>query len=275
MIRYVFFIVTLFILFLPSCKQNINTGQDNNWSSFETLSIPLEIRQAEFDKGNIAPNFSFEEGENLEKTDTLIKSFNLESWTVVGDNVQWADTVSIKYDAESVSLGNKAIKIERRWADVKDIDNKSSGVLSDFIEVVPGNYLFYFDVRMLDVHPSCDRLNSKLGTDIDVRIKYFDKDKKEIPAGIYYDYWGKDVDNGFKGFAFSNFYYMPGFNWGKVKGRTLNYPFSEGDMPDGCRYVKLYLGFKGRGTVWYDNIDFRLPNCLKNTLHKPQLLKGI
>jgi len=268
MIKYLFFIVTLFVLLLSSCKQNNNTNQDDAWSSFETLSIPLEIRQAEFDKGNITPNFSFEEGENLEKTDTLIKNFNLESWTVVGDNVQWTDTASLKYNAESVSLGNKAIKIERRWADVKDIDNQTSGVLSDFIEIIPGNYLFYFDVRMLSVHPSCDRLNSKLGTDIDVRIKYFDKDKKEMSAGIYYDYWDKNVDNEFKGFAFSNFYYMPEFNWGKVKGRTLNYPFSEGDMPDGCKYVKLYLGFKGRGTVWYDNIDFRLSKWNFTTLER-------
>jgi len=161
------------------------------------------------------------------------------------------------YKNDSVSDGKHAIKISRKAEGISDFNTDSEGVLSDFIEVLPGNYTFLFDIRLKDVYPSVKRLNARLGTDIDIRLKFFDKNRKELSDGMYFEYAKMELDNSFKGFSFSNFYEIEEFGWGRIIGRTLNYPFSEGDLPDGCRYVKIYLGFKGIGTMWVDNVDYR------------------
>ncbi len=42
-----------------------------------------------------------------------------------------------------------------------------------------------------------------------------------------------------------------------MRGRAYNYPFSEGDLPEGTRFVRLFFGLKGRGTLWVDNVVYR------------------
>jgi len=238
----------------------------------KTLSVPYSERIATFNKGNIVPNFSFEEGIiNPEKTaskDTLLHDFKLNSWEKVGENVEWINSEYKAYSKKDVASGKHSIKIHRAFKDTKEIDNKPDGVISDFIEVIPGNYYFSFDIRLERIFPAVQRLSSKISEDIDIRLTYFDEDKKEMSPGIYYEYYGKEVDNGFKGFAFSNFYYIDKFDWGKVRGRTYNYPFSEGDMPDGCKYVKISLGLLGRGTMYIDNIDFHYSRWNFTSLEK-------
>ncbi len=39
------------------------TTPPDKWSAFSPLSIPFDLRKAEFEKGNIVSNFSFEKGE--------------------------------------------------------------------------------------------------------------------------------------------------------------------------------------------------------------------
>jgi len=77
--------------------------------------------------------------------------------------------------------------------------------LSDFIEVLAVNYTFLFDIQLKDVYPSVKRHNARLGTDIDIRLKFFDKNKKELSDGMYFEYAKKELDNSFKGFSFQIF----------------------------------------------------------------------
>jgi hyaluronoglucosaminidase len=65
------------------------------------------------------------------------------------------------------------------------------------------------------------------------------------------------IDNSDKGFSFSNYWMIDRFPWAEVRGRTYNYPFSEGDVPDSARYVRLFFGLKGIGAMWIDDIDYR------------------
>jgi len=249
-----------FILFLSGNVFSQKTNQAD-WSSMKTLSVPYNERISEFEKGNLIPNASFEKGElgNSDSDsglDTLLHSFRLDNWQKIGNNVEWVSTEHESYNEEDISTGKHAIKIHREFKDIKELNNSSDGIISDFIEVIPGNYYFSFDIRLERIFPAVQRYSSKISRDIDIRITYFDENKKEMSPGIYYEYYGREVDNGFKGYAFSNFYYIDTFDWGKVRGRTYNYPFSEGDMPDGCKYVKISLGLLGRGTMYVDNIDF-------------------
>ncbi len=253
--RQIVILTLVFAVFLFSCNPKSQKNLDS-WSSQNTLSVPYEIRKSQLEKGNLVPNFSFEKGTDTEH-DSCVKNFKLEGWTVSGKHVEWVYTDLPVYKNDSVSDGKHAIKISRKVEDISDFNTDSEGVLSDFIEVLPGNYTFLFDIRLKDVYPSVKRLNARLGTDIDIRLKFFDKNKKQLPDGMYFEYAKKELDNSFKGFSFSNLYEIEEFGWGRIIGRTLNYPFSEGDLPDGCRYVKIYLGFKGIGTMWVDNVDYR------------------
>lgn len=255
-----FVIPLLTVLLFATCKTphdvNNQDGTNAEWSAFDPLSIPYDVRLAELEKENIVPNFSFEKGEEQEN-DSLVTNFKLEGWEVVGEKVEWTNSQSEAYTIDDASHENRAIKISRTSADVQEVNNQANGILSDYIEVIPGNYLFFFDVRLERVFPENKRLNSKIGKSIDIHLEFYDKDKKRLGDGIYFEYYNKEVDNSFKGFSFSNLYYIDKFEWGRVRGRTLNYPFSEGDMPDGCRYVKIFFGLKGAGKMWVDNVDFR------------------
>lgn len=59
------------------------------WSSSEPLTIPYELRQAQFEKGNLVVNASFEDGFVFE-----VSSGNedrIKSWQTFGENVYWLD----------------------------------------------------------------------------------------------------------------------------------------------------------------------------------------
>ncbi len=254
-------IIPLFVLALFFVACNTNQKAENKvdkeqWTSFDPLSIPFKIRVEEYKKQNLIPNFSFEKGEE-QTNDSAITSFELKNWQTIGENIEWTNTDLEIYNSAHANHKKHAVKISRTRKDISELDNKANGILSDYVEVIPGNYLFFLDVRLEKVFPANRRLNSKIGEDIDIHIEFYDKNKQRLSDGIYFEYYNKDVDNSFKGFAFSNHYYIDKFDWGKVRGRTLNYPFSEGDMPDDCRYIKIFLGLKGSGTMWVDNIDFR------------------
>ena len=250
--KYLFIII---VLLITSC--DYLQKKEYKRSSFKPLSVSYDLRINEFEKENLIKNSSFEKGKLTDTIDTLNSNFHLRKWEIVGEKVEWVNLHKSKYDSSEVSKGNYAIKITRTKDDIKEINNEAYGILSDYIKVIPGNYLFFFDIKLENIYPAVKRLNSKIGTDIDIQIIFYDYNKQKMSSGIYYEYMDREIDNGFKGFAFSNFYYIDKFDWGKVRGRTLNYPFSEGDIPDGCRYVKIFLGLKGTGTMWVDNIDFR------------------
>lgn len=227
--------------------QQINSG-----NSVQSLNI----RQDFYRNGNLIKNPSFEQV-RIQKSDSVIKKFDLLNWKVIGSGVQLTD-ISRNGNNSEVSKGIHAIKIIRTKEDVKEINNESEGVLSDYIEVIPGNYNFDLDIRLENIFPSNERFNSRIGKGIDIHLEFFDANKNKINPGYYFEYLNKKIDNSFKGFSFSNFFYIDKFGWGKVKARTWNYPYSEGDIPDNCKYVKIFAGLQCSGTMWIDNLDFRL-----------------
>ncbi len=273
------------VLFFVSCNTNQKPRTqvtDKNWTAFNPYSIPFERRVNEYKKHNLVPNFSFEKGNEL-SNDSLITDFNLENWKIVGENIEWTNTELDVYVKNSANHEKRAVKISRSSKDISELDNQANGILSDYIAVIPGNYMFFLDVRLEKVFPANRRLNSKIGEDVDIHIEFYDKYKKRLGNGIYFEYYNKEVNNSFKGFAFSNHYYIEKFDWGRIRGRTLNYPFSEGDMPDKCKYIKIFLGLKGKGTMWVDNIDFsfsrwnftsleRVKPYFKKDFHKSDLI---
>ena len=229
--------------------QQINSG-----NSVQSLSI----RQYFYRKGNLVLNPSFEQV-RIQKNDSAIKNFDLLNWKVIGRNVQLTD-ISRSGNDSGATKGIHAIKIVRTKEDVKEIDNESDGVLSDYINVIPGNYDFDLDIRLDKIIPTPypDRFHNRIDKGIDIHLEFFDENKKRINPGYYFEYLNKKVDNSFKGFAFSNFFYIDKFGWGRVKARTWNYPYSEGDLPHNCKYVKIFAGLRCSGTMWIDNLDFRL-----------------
>lgn len=232
---------------------------EDGWSSMNPLSIPLKVRQEFYKKGNLVRNASFERAE-IGLNDSLIYNFKLPYWQVTGNHVQLTDITNKNYKNSDADQGIHAIKIVRTSQDVGDVINPPEGVLSDYISVIPGNYNFDFDIRLEKIIPSSypDRFQRRIGKDIDIRLQFYDENKKLLDPGMYFEYVGKKIDNSFKGFAFSNYFYINKFNWARVSGRTWAYPFSEGDVPDKCRYVRIFLGLKCSGTLWVDNIDFHL-----------------
>lgn len=251
--------MTFFLLcaiLLSAMFSACRTQQEKSQTGPDPLSLSLKIRQDYYNKGNLIPNPSFEQAE-IHKNDSLIRDFSLSHWEVIGKDVQLTDLANHRYDSASASQGTHAIKIVRTAEGIKEINDQPEGVLSDYISVIPGNYNFYFDIRLEDIFPATERFHSRIEDGIDIRLKFYDENKKEISPGTYFEYLGKEIDNGFKGFAFSNFFYLHKFGWGRVRGRTWNYPFSEGDLPDNCKYVRIFAGLKCSGKMWIDNLDFR------------------
>ncbi len=255
--------ITKSIVLLVTCTVFLSSFRngDDHRKSLDPLSIPLEVRKDWLSKGNLVPNPSFEHAE-IFKNDSSIKNFKLQGWNVIGNNVQLTD-IGRKgvYDKTDAWQGTRAIKIVRTQRDVTEINNPKEGVESDFINVIPGNYDFYFYIRLKDVIPALypyDRFQTRIDRGIDIRLKFYDKDMKEISPKTTLEYVHKQMDNGFKGYAFSNYFYVTQFDWGKVRGETWHYPFSEGDLPDNCSFVKIFLGLACPGTMWIDDIDFRL-----------------
>jgi hypothetical protein len=212
----------------------------------DPLKIPYQTRLEWQYKGNLVPNASFEKGADEGN------SFKLNSWQLQGQGLSWIDKSSFKYSATEVFDGARSIRISRPKAGELD---PSDGILSDIIEVIPGNYDFSLYMKLSNISGSGERLGTKLYDAIDIRLLYFDDQKKPIDPKMYYPYKGVYLDNSFKGYSFSNYWHIDEFNWGMVIGRTYNYPFSEGDIPVGTKFVKIFLGLKGTGTMWVDKVD--------------------
>ena len=222
-------------------------GSAAAWRSSDPLSIPYEIRMQQLAKGNLAPNPSFER-ENLPAGGK-----EPEGWEKVGDRVEWVDRES-GAAGDDVRHGSRAVKIDRKTAGELD---EAEGVMSDFIPVIPGNYDLTYDVRLKNVDGNRRRLGGRLGDAVTVRVFFFDAEKKPLDPTAMNPVSGSLIDTSDKSYSFANYWSVDEFPWATVRARTYNYPFSEGDLPDRTRYVRLFFGLKGTGTLWLDNVVFR------------------
>ncbi len=215
----------------------------------ETFSIPSDNRWNQFEKGNLVANPSFEDGRAAGETANRIKG-----WTSVGRNVQWVDRRLSDYTLEDVNSGRHAVRIIRKTANELD---EAEGVISDYIAVIPGNYYFSYNIKLKYVASNKYRLGVQLHDAVVVKVLFFDADKQPIAPGRWNPVGKALIDNSDKSYSFSNYWSIDEFPWAEVRGRTYNYPFSEGDIPDRTRFVRLFFGLKGSGAMWIDDVVYR------------------
>ena len=125
---------------LYSCSTSEHTRKTDRaseWSSSEPLRIPYDTRRAQFDKGNLVINPSFEEGSVLKGA--AGNGSRIKGWQKVGEKVHWTDTESAKGNPKDANSGRRAVSISRKKTNELDA---AEGVISDYIEVDAGSYTF-------------------------------------------------------------------------------------------------------------------------------------
>lgn len=247
-------LITGFFLISGCTGKKTATHKQAAWSSNDPFTIPYQVRKTQIDNGNLVHNPSFELGKFFSR-DSIDLSFSIQGWNKVGEHVKWVSLNKNFYSENEISDGIHSIKIKRESASETDL--MGEGIMSDFIRVIPGNYSFSYDIRLENISSSTSRLGTKIYQAVDIRLMFYDKNKIPVEGKYYYPYTGTYIDNSFKGYSFSNFWHIDKFDWARVNGKSYNYPFSEGDIPDNTRYIKIFLGLKGTGTMWVDNVDFR------------------
>ena len=252
--------ILLLIFILPflcfNCnKKPIPAQTPVSWISEDPLSIPFRIRQQKYEKGNLVWNNSFESGKNLIIDSTGV-TYRIDGWQKTGEHVQWVNIeIDSIYDVREAFDSIRAIKINRLFAN--ETDDPGEGVVSDYIKVIPGNYELSFYLRLYHIKPNRKRLGTKIFDAVNIKLLFYDKNKIEIPSEKFDPFRQIFIDNSFKGYAFSNFYEIDSLSWQKVIGKSCDVPCVDGDISDDARYVKIFLGLKGSGTMWVDQVDFR------------------
>ena len=76
------------------------------------------------------------------------------------------------------------------------------------------------------------RLGVKMHDAVNIRLKYYDKNKIEIEAKEFNPFTKKHIDNTFKSLSFANYWNIDSLDWCEVHGKTASYPYFNGDIPD-------------------------------------------
>ncbi len=249
-------ILIVFLVFSGGCRSRSHiVNLQSQWSGLDPRSIPLTIREREYARGNLVINPSFEQGRYY-NVDTVNLSFNLPGWKKVGEDVYWTDTQNPSgFEPDEASSGTHAIRIERTHADETDLQGE--GVISDYLKVIPGNYRLSMDIRLSHVESGLGRLGTNTYDAVNIMLYFYDKNKVLIRNQAYHPAYDHEINNSFKGQPFANFRYINEYGWGRVIARSGNFPFDEGNIPDQARYVRIFAGLKGTGTMWLDMVDFR------------------
>lgn len=240
---------------LNSCsqeKQPLSTAVQ--WSGLHSGQVPHSIRQKELDRKNLIENPSFELGKHY-MADTLKLSFSLPGWKKVGENVFWTNTEDkLNYFPDEASKGTHAIKIVKNYCNETDIQGE--GIISDYIKVIPGNYILSLDLRLKNIVSNMDRLGTGVFDAVNIRMFYYDKNKVLIKSAAYHPEYDHIINQAFKGFNFSGNETIDDFGWAEIVARAGNFPFEEGNIPDETRYVKVFAGLKGTGEMYIDFVRF-------------------
>ena len=232
-------------------KEDKATINKAAWSSRDPFNIPLKRRLSEKNEGNKALNPSFERGRFF---NDRLNTFELVGWTEVGNATVWTDIRKDEYQTDEAVDGNHAIRITREKVD--EVVEEGAGVLSDFIKVIPGNYSLSYSIRLKDLAPYKERLGTRLGDAVDVRLYYYNKNKIRIDGSTENPQSGRRFDNEFKALPFHGYWNIDSLGWMHTRGISHKFPFSDGDLPENTRYVRLFFGLKGSGTMWVDDVDF-------------------
>lgn len=253
-ILYLLTIAIVLILSFISCKKKEQTIIQTSWSAKDPVAIPINTRLNQQNLGNLVPNASFEIGKVLFH-ESNIQTFAIDGWKVIGDHVEWVNNQSVEYESQEVFHGNHSVKVVKDYID--ETETEGVGVLSDFIKVIPGNYFLKMNLRFKNIQSHKERLGFKLYDAVNIRLKYYDKNKIELSAQECNPFDKSRIDNGYKSLSISNFWEIENLDWCEVHGKSAYYPFFNGDIPDKARYVKIFIGLNGTGTLWIDKVDYR------------------
>jgi hypothetical protein len=246
-----------FLFILPLLLTSACTREDKAtinkavWSSRDPFNIPYKRRVNEMKTGNLLLNGSFERGRYFNER---LNTFELPGWTELGSSTRWVDVRREAYTTDQVSEGEHAIRIERPRVD--EVENEGAGMLSDFVKVIAGNYRLEYSIRLEDVHPYKERWGSRLEDAVNIRIRYYDKNKIRIGGATVNPVNGRRFDNEFKAMPFALYWQIDSLGWMRARGISNKFPFSDGDIPDETRYIRVYFGLKGPGTMWVDDVRF-------------------
>lgn len=261
------FLITLLLLLIPGCSNKPGVVNiQMNWKSDDPQTIPLPVREREYQRGNLINNPSFESGRFF-AVDSTRKSYSINGWNRLGENVFWTDIREEGiYERDEASDGFHAIKILREKADETDIQGE--GIITDFIKVIPGNYQLTCDIRLLNIESGLKRLSTNLIDAVNIRLFFYDRNKILIRSSVYNPAGDNTIDNSFKAYSFSGFEHIKELGWSRINCISNHFPFEEGDIPSDARFVKVFLGLKGTGTMWVDLVDFRYTSANFSLLEK-------
>ena len=245
-----------YLLFLFICVYSIGCVKESKppankviKGSNEVLNVPLKKRWKEYQEGNKVSNPSFENGRVLNKN---FQTFEINRWNKEGENIVWVDTEDSEYNKSDVNSGSRSVKIHNYNNDETGGDR--TGILSDYIKVINGNYNLSFDLKLKNVHPYNSRFGSKLLDAVNIRVFYYDKNKIQLSGKIYNPENKKYIDHEFKALPFTNFWMIDSLGWIRSNGITCKFPFPNGHIPQETKYVRIFFGLKGSGTMWVDNV---------------------
>jgi hypothetical protein len=243
------------LILVTGCKKHRDIEETRyTWSTEAPLTVPYRIRLQRFEKGNLIRNHSFETGRTFD-LDGSKTSFVIDGWQLVGRHIHWVDTRQDSlYKPDEAFSGYRSVKIERKTA--YETDEHGEGILSDFIKVIPGNYTLSCFMKLEKVYPATSRLGTRMYDAINLNLLFFDRNKIAITPKQEFPYTDQYINNSLKALSFANFNYIPSFGWGKVIGKSELFPFSDGDIPSDAQYVKIFIGLKGKGTLWVDSVNF-------------------
>jgi len=222
------------------------------WSSKDPLNIPYKRRMSELNEGNKVLNPSFERGRFF---NDRLNTFELVGWTEIGNSTEWVSTEKGAFDRDEVDHGRHSIRIRREKTD--ELQEEGAGMLSDYIKVIAGNYRLDYSIRLHGIDPYRDRWGSRLQDAVNVRVYYYNKNKIRIDGVAVDPMSEKKFDNEFKALPFAGHWSIDSLGWIRARGISHKFPFPDGDIPDETRYVRLFFGLKGPGTMWVDNVRFR------------------
>ncbi|MFW5699336.1 MAG: glycoside hydrolase family 20 zincin-like fold domain-containing protein [Bacteroidota bacterium] len=239
---------------LPSCiENNRHENLQVKWSSRNAYNIPYRLRLQKFEDGNLVQNNGFESGKYYE-FNTKSRPFDILNWKKTSDFVEWVDIQNgAVYDSSEVHSGTHAVKIIKPLAD--ETEEKGEGIMSEFIRVIPGKYHLSLYVRLENIKSAKARLGTRLYDAVDIRLIYYDKNKLEINPNIYSEFHKSHINTSFKGYSFSNFNEIDSLGWTEVYCESAYPPFPDGYIPDNARFVKVFIGLKGSGILWADDIN--------------------
>jgi hypothetical protein len=251
-----YFISILSLIFLISffsCLREDNPSINKAvWSSSDPLDIPVKRRLNEYSDKNKVFNPSFENGRYFRDNP---EAYEIDGWKEIGESdneIEWVSLSNPKYSKNEVLSGTHAIKITNNQ--IIETEVQGVGVMSDYIKVIPGNYSLSYFIKLKNICPYKKRFGNRLMDAINIRVYYYDKNKIQISGEMINPENGTIFDNEFKAFQFSGFWQIDHLDWTEARGISHKFPFLDGDIPNEARYVRLFFGLKGTGTMWLDNI---------------------